>query len=171
MEQINCNMCKTFAKQYFNNTISATVKDYVLLHLLTCRDCLVQYKIKAKEFGIEFDLMYEACEFVNSKQAKFKHKTRDKLIQMGFQKEIEGFSHKWTRIAEKFELDKLSQLKCFSDLTQEDFTTSTDTIEEDTEAINLFARYMAKKFAKDVDLLEKCYSITGEEDTEDEKIK
>lgn len=168
--EINCEMCKTFVKQFFNGSLGYTMRDYIYCHLLECKDCYNKFKTYASEIEKDFNLKEDAIEFVLDNKDKLTCRTKDKLIKMGFQSDIEARVNRWTMIAEKFNIEKLSNLTAFADFLEEDFNINVETYDDDIYAINKYSKYFAIKLCKMIDHLELCYSLNKkEENTDGEK--
>ncbi len=162
---INCEMCKTFKKDFFvNGTLTYTLRDHIYEHLFTCKECYAKYKQFAEENKYKFNLRESAIDFVLNNQNRKNCMTRDCLKELGFEKDIEARSKKWTLVAERFEMIKLNQLPAFKDFIQEKFEVNNDTFENDVYAVNEWTKHFARKVCKQIDHLEACYSISQDGD-------
>jgi hypothetical protein len=160
-------MCKSFAKQFFTDVkISYTVKDYVITHLLSCVDCVNEYRKVAKELGIKFNLRDTALDFALQNKHKKHCKTYDTLIDFGFEKDIESRANKFTSWAEIFDLPKLLTIKSFKDFSEEKMEFKVDSMDEDAKAAVEWACWYAEKLCKNLDMLERCLCLNIENEKE-----
>lgn len=165
---INCEMCKNFKKDFFvKGVLGYTIRDHVYEHLFSCKECYELYKQFAKENNYKFNLREDAIDFVMNNNNRRCCLTRDKLIEQGFEKDIEARSKKWSLIAERFEMIKLNQLPAFKDFLQEKFDVNDDTFEDDIYAVNEWSKYIARKICKQIDYLETCLSKTEVKENEE----
>lgn len=168
--RINCKMCKTYKKEFFvKGQIGATLTDHIFEHLLSCKECYEEFKAYAQENNFNFNLREDAVEFVLNKASRFVHLTKDKLIQMGFEKDIEARLKKWTTIACKFDLAKLRNLPAMKDFLEEKIEVIDENFEDYVYAANEWARFFARKICKQIDHLELCLSKSPEEGDNNEK--
>lgn len=168
MSHINCSWTNTFIRQYFAGELSVVLQDYMYEHLLGCKQCYKKYTTRATELGLKFNLREKALEFATEygNKKKICH-TRNMLIKLGFEKDLEAMSNKWTRAAERVDIKKLMNLQAFSDFSQEEMTIKSDTWDNDLDAVYQYTKWFAIKLCKDIDYLNKCYLI-GEEPKEEE---
>lgn len=165
---INCGMCKNFKKDFFvKGVLGYTIRDHVLEHLFSCKECYETYKQFAKENNYKFNLREDAIDFVLNNSNRKCCLTRDKLKEQGFEKDIEARSKKWTLVAERFEMVKLNQLPAFKDFVQEKFIVNNDTFEDDIYAVNEWTKHFARKLCKQIDYLETCLSKTEVKENEE----
>lgn len=170
MSHIDCNWTTTFMRQYFAGELSVILQDYMYEHLLECKQCYEKYKNRATELGLSFNLRDKALEFAIEHAHKKKIcYTKKMLIKLGFEKDLEAMSNKWTRAAERVDIEQLMNLQAFSDFSQEQMTIKSDNWDEDLDAVYQYTKWFATKLCKDIDHLNKCYLI-GEEPKEEEDI-
>ena len=170
--RLDCNTTVKFAQMYFNGSISYSIKDCVLEHLLVCQKCYTEYRKIAKELGVSFNLRNEAIQFAKDARVKnFNRLTKKTLEELGFANDIKCAINEWSAAANSFNLTKLMNLKAFSDFASEDFTVKLDNWDDDMESIQNFTKWFAKRIANVVDFLEHCYALEATEVTLDENKK
>ena len=170
--RLDCNTTVKFAQMYFNGSISYSIKDCVLEHLLVCQKCYTEYRKIAKELGLSFNLRNEAIQFAKDARVKnFNRLTKKTLEELGFANDIKCAINEWSAAANSFNLTKLMNLKAFSDFASEDFTVKLDNWDDDIESIHNFTKWFAKKIANAVDFLEHCYTLETTEVTLDKNKK
>lgn len=170
--RLDCNTTVKFAQMYFNGSISYSIKDCVLEHLLVCRKCYTEYRKIAKELGLSFNLKNEAIQFAKDARVKnFNRLTKKTLEELGFANDIKCAINEWSAAANSFNLTKLMNLKAFSDFASEDFTVKLDNWDDDIESIHNFTKWFAKRIANAVDFLEHCYTLETTEVTLDKNKK
>ena len=170
--RLDCNTTVKFAQMYFDGSISYSIKDCVLEHLLVCQKCYTEYRKIAKELGLSFNLRNEAIQFAKDARVKnFNRLTKKTLEELGFANDIKCAINEWSAAANSFNLTKLMNLKAFSDFASEDFTVKLDNWDDDIESIHNFTKWFAKRIANAVDFLEHCYTLETTEVTLDEKNK
>lgn len=168
--RLDCNTTVKFAQMYFDGSISYSIKDCVLEHLLVCQKCYTEYRKIAKELGLSFNLRNEAIQFAKDARVKnFNRLTKKTLEELGFANDIKCAINEWSAAANSFNLTKLMNLKAFSDFASEDFTVKLDNWDDDIESIHNFTKWFAKRIANTVDFLEHCYTLETTEVTLDEK--
>ena len=170
--RLDCNTTVKFAQMYFNGSISYSIKDCVLEHLLVCQKCYTEYRKIAKELGLSFNLRNEAIQFAKDARVKnFNRLTKKTLEELGFANDIKCAINEWSAAADNFNLTKLMNLKAFSDFASEDFTVKLDNWDDDIESIHNFTKWFAKRIANAVDFLEHCYTLETTEVTLDKNKK
>ena len=168
--RLDCNTTVKFAQMYFDGSISYSIKDCVLEHLLVCQKCYAEYRKIAKELGLSFNLRNEAIQFAKDARVKnFNRLTKKTLEELGFANDIKCAINEWSAAANSFNLTKLMNLKALSDFASEDFTVKLDNWDDDIESIHNFTKWFAKRIANAVDFLEHCYTLETTEVTLDEK--
>lgn len=159
MAELSCAMVQSFDKGLINKTISNTIMDLLLSHILRCKDCRKHFIAKAKDMGLtKFNIKQEAANFINTKKETDCPKTRAVFIEMYGEKMLENMKPTWTYYAETHDLSKTMNLKCVYDFTQEQFEVDDKNVKE-IEAFVEFGRYITAKLCKDIDLLERCYNM------------
>lgn len=170
--RLDCNTTVKFVQMYFDGSISYSIKDCVLEHLLVCQKCYTEYRKVAKELGLSFNLRNEAIQFAKDARAKnFNRLTKKTLEELGFANDIKCAINEWSAAANSFNLTKLMNLKAFSDFASEDFTVKLDNWDDDIESIHNFTKWFAKRIANVVDFLEHCYTLETTEVTLDKNKK
>ena len=170
--RLDCNTTVKFAQMYFDGSISYSIKDCVLEHLLVCQKCYTEYRKIAKELGLSFNLRNEAIQFAKDARVKnFNRLTKKTLEELGFANDIKCAINEWSAAANNFNLTKLMNLKAFSDFASEDFTVKLDNWDDDVESIHNFTKWFAKRIANVVDFLEHCYTLETTEVTLDKNKK
>lgn len=170
--KIDCNTTVKLARLYFDGSISYSIKDCVLEHLLVCKECYAKYRKLAKESGTSFNLKKEAIQFVkDDKVKKCNRLTKAMLEKLGFLNDIKYSVNEWSIAANSFDVTRLMNLKAFSDFALEEFVVKLDSWDNDIDAINNFSRWFVKKIAKDIDFLERCYTLEITEITSNKNIK
>lgn len=168
--RLDCNTTVKFAQMYFNGSISYSIKDCVLEHLLVCQKCYTEYRKIAKELGLSFNLRNEAIQFAKDARVKnFNRLTKKTLEELGFADDVKCAINEWSAAANSFNLTKLMNLKAFSDFASEDFTVKLDNWDDDIESIQNFTKWFAKRIANAVDFLEHCYALETTEVTLNKK--
>lgn len=157
MAELSCAMVQSFAKGIINRTVSDTIMDIILAHVLQCKECKKHFKMIAKDMGLKFDVKRDAAAFINNKPEARTPKTRAIFIEMYGEDELEKLQPTWSYYADTFDLQKLMNLKCVNDFTQEKFEVENDP--KDIECFAEFGRYITKKLCADVDKLEDCYKL------------
>lgn len=170
--KINCKMCTTYKKEFFiKGQLGYTLKDHVIEHLLSCKECHELFKQYADENKFNFNIREIALDFVAENMNKHCSLTKDKLLELGFEKDIEARSKRWSLIAARFDLGKLKNVVAMQDFFTEKFEVNNDTFEDDVYATNEWAKYFARKICKQIDHLEICYSKSPEEIIDNEKTE
>ena len=170
--KLDCNTTVKFAQMYFDGSISYSIKDCVLEHLLVCQKCYTEYRKIAKELGLSFNLRNEAVQFAKDARVKnFNRLTKKTLEELGFANDIKCAINEWSAAANSFNLTKLMNLKAFSDFASEDFTVKLDNWDDDIESIHNFTKKKKKRIANVVDFLEHCYTLETTEVTLDKNKK
>lgn len=168
--KINCKMCHTYKKDFFiKGQLGYTIKDHVIEHLLSCKECHEDFKLYADENKFKFNVREIALDFVAENMNKRCSLTKDKLIELGFEKDIEARSKKWTLIAHRFDLTKLRNLPVMQDFLEEKMEVIDENFEDCVYAVNEWARFFAIKMCKNIDHLEICLSKSPEEGDNNEK--
>ena len=158
--RLNCNFTKAFIEKYFKGSVGDIVTDYILEHLLTCKDCYREYYDYGKSIGVSFNVRETAIKYV-TERAKNKKicYTRDALLRLGFEKDLELGYNQWSLAADRLDIEKLMNLRAFSEFALDKMTIRTDHWDEDTDAVYYYTKWFAKKICKDIDFLEKCLTL------------
>jgi hypothetical protein len=161
--RLNCNFTKAFIEKYFKGSVGDIVTDYILEHLLTCKDCYREYYDYGKSIGVSFNVRETAIKYV-TERAKNKKicYTRDALLGLGFEKDLELGYNQWSLAADRLDIEKLMNLKAFSDFASDQITIRADHWEEDTDAIYNYTKWFAKELCRKIDYLEKCLVIDND---------
>ena len=168
--KINCEQCVKYKKEFFiKKALGYTIMDHVIEHLLSCKECHELFKQYATENNFKFNIREIALDFVADNLNRKCSLTKDKLIEMGFENDIEARSKRWSLIAHRFDLGKLRNLPAMADFLSEKITVIDDEFEDYVYAANEWARYFAKKICKQIDHLEICLSKSPEEDDKNEE--
>ena len=157
---LNCGFTKAFIEKYFNGSVGDIVTDYILEHLLTCKDCYREYYDYGKSIGVSFNVRETAIKYV-TERAKNKKicYTRDALLRLGFEKDLELVYNQWSLAADRLDIEKLMNLLAFSELSLYKITILAELWDEDTDAVYYYTKWFAKKICKDIDFLEKCLTL------------
>ena len=157
---LNCNFAMSFMEKYFDGSLSSIIADYVLEHLLTCKECHNKYHEYGMSIGVSFNMREAAIKYATEtgKNKKICY-TRDTLIRLGFGKDLEVACNQWTVAAEKLDIEKLMNLQSFSEFASDQITIRADYWEEDTNAVYNYTKWFAKKLCKIIDTLEKCLTL------------
>ena len=170
--RLNCNFTKTFMEKYFDGSLGSTITDYVLEHLLTCKDCYNKYHKYGMSIGVSFNVREAAIKYVTEQAVNRKVcYSREALLRLGFGKDLEVACNQWSVAANRLDIEKLMNLQSFSDFVSEDFTVKLDNWDDDIESIHDFTKWFAKRIANVVDFLERCYALETTEVTLDKKKK
>lgn len=154
---LNCNFTMSFMEKYFDGSLGVIITDYILEHLLTCKECHNKYHEYGMSIGISFNMREAAIKYATEKGKNKKIcYTRDALIRLGFGKDLEVACNQWTVAAERLDIEKLMNLQSFSDFASDQVTIRADYWEEDTNAVYNYTKWFAKKICKVIDSLEKC---------------
>lgn len=158
--RLNCNFTKLFIEKYFEGSLGYTIIDCILEHLLTCKKCYNEYRKYGASIGVSFNVREATIKFV-SEQAKDNKicRSRDALLRLGFEKDLEVIHNKWSIAADKLDIGQLMNLRAFIDFTLDKIEIRADYIEEDAEAIHNYTKWFATKICKTIDFLEKCLSL------------
>lgn len=158
--RLNCNFTKAFIEKYFKGSVGDIVTDYILEHLLTCKDCYREYYDYGKSIGVSFNVRETAIKYV-TERAKNKKicYTRDALLRLGFEKDLELGYNQWSLAADRLDIEKLMNLRAFSEFALDKITIRADHWDEDTDAVYYYTKWFAKKICKDIDFLEKCLAL------------
>lgn len=160
---LNCGFTKAFIEKYFNGSVGDIVTDYILEHLLTCKDCYREYYDYGKSIGVSFNVRETAIKYVTEKAKNKKIcYTRDALLRLGFEKDLELGYNQWSLAADRLDIEKLMNLKAFSDFASDQITIRADHWEEDTDAIYNYTKWFAKELCRTIDSLEKCLAIDND---------
>lgn len=169
--EVDCKTMNKLKKRFFNaDDMTVTVRDIIIDHLLTCKECYENYKKYASEIDKKFNLREYALKFVEENAHRLNLRTRDRLKELGFEKDMEYQEHKWETIATKFDLYKLRNLVSFQNFMQEKVEAKLSD-KDKLLSLNEWAKYMAKKIAIDVDKLELCYHLSKGDEDKNEDIE
>lgn len=149
---------------FFKMALSRTINKAVCEHLRVCTECYNKYNMfrQTAENGKLFDELFDLLGGIPSLDEI--DITLDKLEK----EKVFKLSNGWEEAAKKWDLYKLLQLKCFRNLAnsyQDKYTVKETDYTE-------FYKYLAIKWGKEIDLLERCL-ITECDDKElikDEKL-
>ena len=64
--RLNCNFTKAFIEKYFKGSVGDIVTDYILEHLLTCKDCYREYYDYGKSIGVSFNVRETAIREIEN---------------------------------------------------------------------------------------------------------
>ena len=150
----------SFMEKYFDGSLGAIITDYILEHLLTCKECHNKYHEYGMSIGVSFNMRDAAIKYATEKgKNKRICYTRDALIRLGFGKDLEVACNQWTVAAERLDVEKLMNLQSFSEFASDQITIRADYWEEDTNAVYNYTKWFAKKLCKIIDSLEKCLTL------------
>ena len=154
--KIECNSIQILTKSYFNKSMSPSIKDVVLSHIMNCKECQKFYKKYAKDIGLEFDVKKDSAVFIL--EGKTCERTKKEFDKKYGEDEIKDYELNWEYYAHKLDLKKLMNLKCVNDFTQETFEVD-ETDPMCIEAYTAFGRFVTMELCKKVDSLERCYNM------------
>lgn len=157
---LNCNFTMSFMEKYFDGSLGGIITDYVLEHLLTCKDCYNKYHEYGMSIGVSFNVREAAIKYVTEQAVNRKVcYSREALLRLGFGKDLEVACNQWSVAADKLDIEKLMNLQSFSDFASDQITIRAEHWENDTNAVYNYTKWFAKKLCKIIDSLEKCLTL------------
>lgn len=165
MTVLDCAMVQTFCKNYFNRSISDSIKDLLLAHIIKCKICQKHFKKYAKEIAVDFDIKKDAANFIkNSKSSIRCSKTKEVFIDVYGQAELDKTKVSWEYYADTFDLPKLMNLQCVNEFSNEEKFEVDPTDQNAIDCYVEYGKYITKKMCKNIDLLEKCFDMEVKKD-------
>lgn len=162
--KLDCDIVLSMVKGFFSGTITKLEKESIVNHLLFCPKCLITYQEYAARTSKDFDLIdvidlwgqYQEEELTiarRNRQRKDKaEEMKNKVVSILAKEDREIVEDKWTRAAVSWNIPALLALAAFRDLNNE------HNLDEDSGTVDYlpFYKFIIKKHAQKVDLLEKC---------------
>ena len=165
--KINCPMCNSFVKEFFTHSISLTVRDLVIAHLLQCKECENNYALYALNIGLDkWDIKKEAKKLIMScgeHPEKCTH-TREAYELLENIKVSELQRGRYTRAVTNWNVSVLKDLQSFDDVLTAVTKTASETPMDDNHVA--FMKYEILKIAKRIDHLEECLAKSKEQANE-----
>lgn len=162
--KLDCDIVLSMVKGFFSGTITKLEKESIVNHLLFCPKCLIAYQEYAARTSKDFDIIdvidlwgqYQEEELTiarRNRQRKYKaEEMKNKVVSILAKEDREIVEDKWTRAAVSWNIPTLLALAAFRDLNNE------HNLEEDSGTVDYFPfyKFIIKKHAQKVDLLERC---------------
>lgn len=161
--KINCPMCRSFVKEFFTHSISLTVRDLIIAHLLLCKECLEDYTMYAVNIGLHhWDVKKEARKLIMSCG---EHPEKCIHTEEAYKKVSETVTeelkhNKYTRAVLNWDIATIKELQAFSDIIC--FTSLPRNQEPTDENYIAFWKHEILKVAKHIDHLEECLAKSKE---------
>lgn len=159
MAKINCKTTTSLIDLFFEHKLSSHIVNLICEHLSTCKECRKSY-LKYIKQNFKSGQFYNVYVILDSKIAisgatlqEAYNEDVDELVREGYFKKVDESNMQWLDFAKEFDIFKLAQLKCFRDFTREYKSIGDDN----TFDYNDFNKFMAIKFCKQIDHLERCY--------------
>lgn len=177
--KMTCQFAKGCMKQFWQGTLGDFIHDEIVLHLLICDDCFVDYiyeaiqefhygaedvieRIRPKRKRIKEDFEDEIEELIEDIRVEFRIAGEDSCRNTT---PVETFPEKLKPIKtpelfmeyyDTFDLQGLLMLRSFKDLCNE-FNSEKPLSDDNPKS--KFYKFLTKKICQRVDFLEKCYNL------------
>ncbi len=163
-QKVSCNTCAVLVSVFYSSKMTAVVREVIIQHLMTCDKCLqkyIDYEKKHPSFG-NVDIKHvieELRENIDDSSMVSDSNKSDLVTEItsSFSSDSntdgEFFNPtKWQDAAGRFDIETLMNLKTFRDLiNSHDYQKSHSDLDYSD-----FYKYVTKKIAKHIDLLEAC---------------
>lgn len=152
---ILCDDAMMFINSYFDGSLSLRVRDHILAHLVTCKECRKAYTQRAKEIGLKFDLCKEISSVYEEFDSDVECECRTEYNHYNKKGEIVARDNNWERAAKTYNYGKLANSKCINDFMKENY----EVPKGQENNFRKFGEYTILQMAKNLDYLEKCYNL------------
>lgn len=156
IHKINCNTCAALVSLFYSSSMSATVREAIICHLVRCNKCLekyANYENNHKEF--QKIKIKEAIQDIRDNDPDIDIDNIKIIATSNFDSDTDGTSFnptRWSDAASRYDIEMLMNLKVFRDLIN---SYGNDTIDKNLD-FSEFYKYITNKYAKRIDLLELC---------------
>lgn len=175
--KLDCDIVLSMVKGFFSGTITRLEKESIINHLLFCPKCLIAYQEYATKTSKDFDIIdvidlwgqYQEEELTIARRNRLRkdkaEEMRSKVVSILAKEDREIIEDKWTRAAVSWNIPTLLALAAFRDLNNE------HNLDDDSGTVDYlpFYKFIIKKHAQKVDLLEKCLIKEIPKETSKEK--
>lgn len=156
---ILCDDAMMFINSYFDGSLSLRVRDHILAHLVTCKECRKAYIQRAKEIGLKFSLgkeissVYDEFDNMTECECRLAYNNNNPINKITIRYDD------WERAAKTYNYGKLANSKCINDFMKENYEVPRGQ----ENNFRKFGEYTILQMAKRLDYLEKCYNLKESE--------
>ena len=177
--EIECAFAKSCIKQFWQGTLGGFIHDEIVLHLLICDDCFVDYIYSAVtefNYGID-DIIAKVKPLRETVAEKYKDELLELIEDIKVELKIAAMDmppktavidtepaklkpiviqNCFMNYFSTFDLQGLLMLRSFKDLCNE---FNSEKPFNDDNPKSKFYKFLTKKICQRVDFLEKCYKL------------
>lgn len=177
--EIKCAFVRSCMKQFWQGTLGGFIHDEILLHLLICDDCFVDYVYNAItefNYGID-DIIARVKPLRETVAEEYKDELLELIEDIKVELKIAGMDvppkmpndnlapiklksitmqDYFMNYFSTFDIQGLLMLRSFKDLCEEFNSEKPFT---DNNPNTSFYRFLTKKICQKVDFLERCYKL------------